>query len=86
MNASLRRENEKLAKRPLEAVAKALEEDPSIFEYDSLYDEMAERKKKADPRLQKKDTKVGGASRSLVPRPHRKMGERPRNEVVCLPL
>ena len=41
-----------------EAVAKALEEDPSVFEYDSLYDDMTERKKHADPRLQKRDTKV----------------------------
>ena len=40
-------------------MAKALEEDPSIFEYDSLYDDMTDRKKRADPRLQKKDTKVG---------------------------
>ena len=40
-------------------MAKALEEDPSVFEYDSLYDDMTDQKKRADPRLQKKDTKVG---------------------------
>ena len=39
-------------------MTKALAEDPSIFEYDSVYDEMQQKKKKADPRLQKKDTKV----------------------------
>lgn len=43
-------------------MTKALAEDPSIFEYDSLYDEMQEEKKKADPRLKKKDTKVSTRS------------------------
>lgn len=42
-----------------ETVAKALVEDPNVFEYDSLYDDMVAQKRKADPRLQKKDTKVG---------------------------
>ena len=41
-----------------DTVAKALEEDPTVFEYDSLYDDMVEQKKKADPRLKKKDTRV----------------------------
>ena len=37
---------------------KALAEDPSVFEYDNIYDDLQEKKKKSDPRLQKKDTKV----------------------------
>lgn len=37
---------------------KALEEDPNVFEYDSLYEEMQEKKKKSDPRLAKKDKTV----------------------------
>lgn len=37
---------------------KALAEDPSVFEYDNIYDDLQEKKKKADPRLQKKDTRV----------------------------
>ena len=41
-----------------ETVAKALVEDPNIFEYDTLYDDMVTQRKKLDPRLQKKDTKV----------------------------
>ena len=41
-----------------ETVAKALDEDPNIFEYDTLYDDMVTQRKKLDPRLQKKDTKV----------------------------
>ncbi len=41
-----------------ESVNKALEEDPTIFDYDSHYDEMVEQRKKADPRLKKRDTKV----------------------------
>ena len=44
------------------SVVKALTEDPSVFEYDSLYDKMQEEKRKADPRLQKKDTKVVAAT------------------------
>ena len=43
-----------------ETVVKAMEEDPSVFEYDSLYDDMVERRRRDDPRLKKKkDTKVG---------------------------
>ena len=41
-----------------EAVVKALAEDPSVFEYDNIYDDLQEKKKKSDPRLQKKDTRV----------------------------
>ena len=41
-----------------EAVVKALAEDPSVFEYDDIYDDLQEKKKKSDPRLQKKDTRV----------------------------
>ena len=37
---------------------KALAEDPSVFEYDNIYDDLQEKKKKSDPRLQKKDTRV----------------------------
>lgn len=37
---------------------KALEDDPTVFEYDSLYDDMQEQKKRADPRLVKKDKSV----------------------------
>ena len=37
---------------------KALEDDPTVFEYDSLYDDMQEQKKRADPRLVKKDKNV----------------------------
>lgn len=39
-------------------MVKALEEDPSVFEYDNIYDDLQEKKKKSDPRLQKKDTRV----------------------------
>ena len=39
-------------------MAKALEEDPSVFEYDTIYDEMSERKKA--PLRAKKDVKVRG--------------------------
>ncbi len=41
-----------------ETVTKALQEDPTIFDYDGHYDNMVEQRKKADPRLKKKDTKV----------------------------
>ena len=41
-----------------EAVVKALAEDPSVFEYDNIYDDLQEKKKKSDPRLQKKDNRV----------------------------
>lgn len=41
-----------------QSVLKALEEDANVFEYDSLYDEMQEKKKKQDPRLAKKDRTV----------------------------
>lgn len=41
-----------------QSVVKALEDDPNAFEYDSLYDEMKERKRRADPRLAKKDKTV----------------------------
>lgn len=41
-----------------ESVVKALAEDPSVFEYDNIYDDLQEKKKKSDPRLQKKDTRV----------------------------
>ena len=37
---------------------KALAEDPSVFEYDNIYDDLQEKKKKSDPRLQKKDNRV----------------------------
>lgn len=37
---------------------KALEEDPEIFDYDGQYDMMQEQKRKADPRLVKKDRDV----------------------------
>lgn len=40
------------------SVVKALAEDSSVFEYDSLYDKMQDDKRNSDPRLQKKDTKV----------------------------
>lgn len=40
------------------SVLKALEDDPTVFEYDSLYDDMQEKKKRADPRLVKKDKSV----------------------------
>lgn len=36
----------------------ALEEDPDVFDYDGQYDKMQEQKKKADPRLIKKDRDV----------------------------
>lgn len=39
-------------------VTKALEEDPSVFEYDSIYDQMQEKKRKSDPRLVTKDKNV----------------------------
>ena len=35
-----------------------MEEDPSVFEYDNIYDDLQDKKKKSDPRLQKKDTRV----------------------------
>ena len=41
-----------------ESVVKALAEDPSVFEYDNIYDDLQEKKKKSDPRLQKIDTRV----------------------------
>ena len=39
-------------------MVKALEEDPNVFEYDTLYDKIQDEKKKADPRLVKKDKSV----------------------------
>lgn len=35
-----------------------MKDDPNVFEYDSLYDDMQEQKKKLDPRLAKKDRSV----------------------------
>ena len=49
-----------------EAVVKALAEDPSVFEYDNIYDDLQEKKKKSDPRLQKKDTRVNTSIRLIV--------------------
>jgi coiled-coil domain-containing protein 55 len=46
VNASLKREHAKSKKQMEEAASQALAEDPSIFEYDSLYDQMVEEKKK----------------------------------------
>lgn len=45
VNISLKREHEKRKKQTQEAAAQALAEDPSIFEYDSLYDKMTEEKR-----------------------------------------
>lgn len=39
---------------------KALAEDPSVFEYDNIYDEMENKKRESDPRLKnQEDRKVG---------------------------
>lgn len=39
---------------------KALAEDPSVFEYDTIYDEMENKKRESDPRLKSlEDRKVG---------------------------
>ena len=38
---------------------KALEEDPSVFEYDAVYDKMENKKRESDPRLKsQEDRKV----------------------------
>ncbi len=40
-------------------MAEALAEDPTVYEYDSIYDQLQEQKKKTNAKLQgKKDTKV----------------------------
>ena len=39
-------------------MVKALKEDPSVFEYDGIYDQMQEKKRKEDPRLATKDKNV----------------------------
>ena len=40
-------------------MADALAEDPTIYEYDNIYDMIQEQKKKSDPKNKtKKDTKV----------------------------
>jgi len=36
----------------------ALKEDPSVFEYDAVYDQMQEKKIKSNPRLGNKDKNV----------------------------
>lgn len=36
---------------------KALQEDPSVFEYDAVYDEMENKKRKSDPRLKSQEEK-----------------------------
>jgi len=41
-------------------IEKALKEDPSVYEYDNIYDEMTEKKKAAVPKLTEKDKKVCG--------------------------
>ena len=41
-----------------QARVKALEEDPSVFEYDSVYDKMQEKKKTAVQKLATKDRQV----------------------------
>ena len=49
---------------------KALEEDPSVFEYDNIYDDLQEKKKKMDPRLQKKDNRVSNCIISVLYKIH----------------
>ena len=36
---------------------KALQEDPSVFEYDAVYDEMENKKRESDPRLKSQEEK-----------------------------
>lgn len=36
---------------------KALEEDPSVFEYDAVYDKMESKKRESDPRLKSQEDK-----------------------------
>ena len=43
-----------------DTMEKALAEDPSVFEYDTIYDEMENKKRESDPRLKSlEDRKVG---------------------------
>ena len=47
-----------------EAAAQALSEDPSIFEYDSVYDEMAEKKREKSVKAHK-ENKVSSSYKHL---------------------
>ena len=39
-------------------IEKALEEDPNVFEYDSIYDKLEEEKKKSDPKAKNQSKEV----------------------------
>jgi hypothetical protein len=49
--------NQKLKKQTQIEIEKALLEDPSVFEYDSVYDEMEKEKAKIDPSLKKNESR-----------------------------
>eukprot|EP00731_Ephydatia_muelleri_P023690 Em0015g1273a len=53
VNASLRKEATKktMMKKTQDTLAKAVTEDPTVFEYDSVYDKMQDDKRKSDLRL-----------------------------------
>ena len=45
----------RLKKQTQIAIEKALSEDPSVFEYDNVYEEMEKEKNKIDPKQKEKD-------------------------------
>lgn len=49
--------NNKLKKQTQIEIEKALMEDPSVFEYDNVYDDMEKEKVKIDPSLKKNESK-----------------------------
>lgn len=49
--------NNKLKKQTQIEIEKALMEDPSVFEYDNVYDEMEKERVKIDPSLKKNESK-----------------------------
>ena len=47
----------RLKKQTQIEIEKALNEDPNVFEYDNVYDEMEKVKNKIDPKLKKNESK-----------------------------
>lgn len=59
---------------------KALQEDPSVYEYDEVYDQMEEKKKQTNIKLLSTEKKSKYISKLMKTAGHRKMEDERRNE------